>query len=141
MKNFEFEGIEIKTAEELREFEAEKIYTAENDGNEEYIDSYQKALEEYLYDTLYSVITENDRDYNEEILYYIIMDYDYIWDADRTIIDRDLEKGYERGFIVFNTKDKYCSIDFYYSPYNGTVIEFKTIKEVQRKARIEYYYE
>ena len=29
MKNFEFEGIEIKTAEELREFEAEKIYTAE----------------------------------------------------------------------------------------------------------------
>lgn len=138
MKNFEFDGIEVKTIEELINLD-KKVYADEQ--SEEYVNNYQLAAEKYLYDTLYSVITENDKDYNREILEYILIEYDYVCDADRQINYTDLEKGYERGILIFEVKGKYCSIDFYYSPYNGTVVEFETAREVQRKARIEYYYE
>lgn len=138
MKNFEFEGIEVKTIKDLINLDKE-VYA---DGqSEEYIDKYQLAVEKYLYDALYSIITENDKDYNQEILEYILIEYDYVFDAERQHDYTDLEKSYERGTFIFEVKGKYCSIDFYYSPYNGTVVEFETIKEVQRKARIEYYYE
>lgn len=139
MKNFEFEGIEIKTIEELKNLEEEKIYTDEY--NEERVDNYQLTLKNYLHDTLYSMITENDEDYNEEILEYILIDYEDIFDVERRVNYVDLEKGYESGNFIFEIKDKYCSIDFCYSSYNGTEVNFDTTKEVQRKSRIEYYYE